>query len=434
MNPSPAQLSDLASALCFGLILLVPLALAGIAILNAGLGRVRSAAHAMLGSLVILAAAAATFAILGYSFTGYPGLPQHSITLSHSTWGWLAALPIGLRRWELNTSPAALAALLQLFTVGLAALIPWGAGADRWRLRAAIASTIVFSAITYPLIAHWAWGGGWLAHLGCRFGLGLGFLDTAGAGVVQATGGLTALAIVWLAGARHGKYHLNQLPSVFPGHNMLYVTYGGLLALAGWLGLNGAGAILFAGASPAALPFVAVNTVLSASGALLAALVVTNVRFGKPDASLCANGWMAGLVTSSALCAWVSPAGALLAGALIGCAIPFLAEILELHCGVDDPAGAVAVHAGGGLWGLLALGLLAHTGAPRGGQLLAQLIGIATLLGFVLPLTYALNWLVGRFTPHRVSPEGERAGMDMHELGAGAYPEFVIHADDFFLR
>jgi len=433
MNPA-VQPFDLNYALCCVLVLLIPLALAGVALLNAGLGRVRSAAQAMLGSVLLIAVAAVVYTIIGFSFTGYFGLPQHSILIKGQSFGWLAALPLGLRRWQIQGSPAGLAALFQIFAVGLAVIIPWGAGADRWRLRAGAVSAALFAAITYPLFAHWAWGGGWLTQLGTRFGMGKGFLDAAGAGAIHATGGLTALAIVWLAGSRHGKYHIGHPPSVFPGHNMVYALYGGLLALAGWFGLNGAGAILFGGVTASSIPLIAANTLLAASGAFLATLTVTSLRFGKPDASLCANGWMAGLVTSSAICAWVSPLAALLAGAFIGCAVPPLAELLELYCGADDPTGAITVHAGGGLWGLLALGLLGYTGAPRGGQILAQLVGIATLLGFVLPLTYALNWLIGRFTPHRVAPEGERVGMDMHELGAGAYPEFVIHADDFFLR
>jgi Amt family ammonium transporter len=388
----------------------------------------------MLGSLCVVAVAAIAYVVCGYAWESYAGMPQHSLMLGGKSWGWIAASPFFLRGLPMDGSRAPLAALLQIFGVGLAALIPWGAGSDRWRLRAGCASTAVFAAFTYPLFAHWVWGGGWLAQLGANYGLGRGFMDTAGAGTMQATGGLTALCIVWLAGARQGKYSVNQLPAVFPGHNILYVIFGGLLALSGWLGLNGAGAMLFAGIAPAGLALVAINTVLCASATLLTTLTVTSYRFGKPDASLCANGWMAGLVASSAICAFVTPIEALLTGVMMGVAVPFLAEQLELHCGVDDPTGAVTVHACGGLWGLLAVGFMGRMGVAAGGQMLAQIAGVATLVGFVLPLTYGLNWLLGRIVPYRVGPEGERVGMDMHELGAGAYPEFVTHAEDFIQR
>jgi len=427
-------LTEAAGYLCLMLVLMIPLAIAGLALLNTGLGRARSAAQSMLGALCILAVAAVAYVACGFAWQGMAGLPQHSLMIAGKSWGVLGTGPFLLRHLALDGSATSLVILFQIFAVSLAAIIPWGAGSDRWRLRAGCAAAAVFAGFTCPLFAHWVWGGGWLAQLGANYGLGRGFVDAAGAGTLQVAGGLAALCVVWIAGARHGKFSATQLPSVFPGHNILYVLFGGLLALLGWIGLNGAGAILFAGIAPGRVALVAVNTILCAAGAVLTAVFVTRYRFGKPDASLSANGWMAGLVASSAICAFVPPVSALLTGMMTGCAVPFLAELLELHCGVDDPAGAVTVHAGGGLWGLLAAGFMGRFGVPMGGQMLAQIVGIATLLGFVLPLTYGVHWLLSRIVPYRVEPEGERIGMDMHELGAGAYPEFVIHSEDFFLR
>ena len=107
-------------------------------------------------------------------------------------------------------------------------------------------------------------------------------------------------------------------------------------------------------------------------------------------------------------------------------------EWLELYFSVDDPGGAISVHAVGGLWSLMAAGLLVANPVP--GQWLAQLVGVATLIGFVLPLTFGLNWLLNRVYPLRVAPEAERQGLDLHELGAGAYPDFMSHTDDSWLR
>jgi Amt family ammonium transporter len=155
---------------------------------------------------------------------------------------------------------------------------------------------------------------------------------------------------------------------------------------------------------------------------------VTRIRFGKPDASLCANGWLAGLVASSACAALVAPIQALFIGFLAGLLTPLMVELLELAVSIDDPSGGISAHAAGGLWGILAVGLF----APRPGQLVAQLIGVATLLGVILPLIYLLFWLLNRVVEFRVDADGERIGMDLHELGGGAYPEFVIHRDDAY--
>jgi len=165
----------------------------------------------------------------------------------------------------------------------------------------------------------------------------------------------------------------------------------------------------------------------------LMAAAVTRIRFGGPDASLVANGWLAGLVASSAGAAFLKPAAGILVGAVAGALVPFAIDLLESRLGVDDPGGAISVHAIGGLWGLCAVASLSEVGAQSGsrGQWLAQLVGMATLLGFVLPLTYGLNWLLNRVYRQRVDVEGEWRGMDLQELGAGAYPEFVVHSDDF---
>jgi ammonium transporter, Amt family len=164
--------------------------------------------------------------------------------------------------------------------------------------------------------------------------------------------------------------------------------------------------------------------------------VVTRLRFGRPDASLVANGWMAGLVASSAAAAFLKPAGAILVGAVAGGLVPFAVDLLEFKLAVDDPGGAISVHAVGGIWGLLAVAALSDAGTrdASSGQWLAQVVGVATLIGFVLPLTYGLNWLLNRYYRQRVDVEGDWQGMDLHELGAGAYPEFDIHSDEFIQR
>jgi Amt family ammonium transporter len=426
MNPI---LPDAVFALTLALLFLAPLAIAGVAFINAGLGRSRSAAQALLGSLAIVAVTAIVFAVVGSAFSGcLPGGPGHTFQLAGKSWNWLGAGPFLLGGLGSAPTHSQLGLIFEFLAVALAALLPWGSGADRWRLSAGCASAAVLSAIVFPLAAHWIWGGGWLAQLGQNFTLGAGFLDGGGAATVHVLGGLSALAVVWIGGPRTGKFPKEGFSTALPGHNAAYVLFGCMVSLVGWMAWNVAGAILWLHAPLAALPVTAVNTLLSASASLAATFAVTRIRFGKPDASLCANGWMAGLVASSACAGLVTPGQALFTGLVTGIATPLLVELLELALSIDDPSGAISVHAAGGLWGLLAVGIF----ASRPGQFIAQLAGIAALLGVILPLVYLLFWLLNRVVPFRVDPDGERIGMDLHELGGGAYPEFVIHRDESY--
>lgn len=434
------RFSEIQTAACIFFLLLAPLAGAGLALINAGLGRTRNAAHSMMAALCVMSVAACVYFVCGRAFQGYAGGLSHSITvaskaLGSKSWDWIGAEPWFFRALPMNASPNALPVFLfawfGILAAGLAGLIPLGSGADRWRLAAICASTALLGGLTFPLFAHWVWGGGFLAQLGVNYGLGRGYLDSGGAGPIHALGGLTALAITWIVGPRRGKYTSDGMPMAIPGHNAVLVLFGCMAAFVGWLGLNSAGAMLFAGVDTARVPLIAANTLLSASAAAIATAVITKVRFGKPDASLTANGWVGGLVASSAACAFMVPAAAALVGLVAGALVTFSVEILDLRMEVDDPGGAISVHAVSGIWGVLAVGLFGRLEADGAGQLLAQAVGIATLVGFVLPFTYALNLLLDRVMGQRVAVEGEHQGMDLYELGAGAYPEFVTHTDEF---
>jgi ammonium transporter, Amt family len=430
----PQELPPLSQAICIFCILLVPLTLAGISLINTGLGRSRSSAHVMMSSLCVMSIAAVVYCVCGFHWEGFPGQPAHVFTFATNPWDWLGAGRFFLGGIAWNGSAASLAVCLQLFSVGLVAVIPLGAGADRWKLGASCASTALLAGWIYPLFAHWVWGGGWLAQLGTNFGLGRGFLDAAGSSTIQIVGGLSGLSAAWLLGPRRGKYSSNGMPAAIPGHNAIYVLFGCLLAFAGWLGLNSAGAMLFAGILPEKIVLIAANTLLSAASAALVTELITQMRFGKPDASLTANGWVGGLVASSAAGAFIHPAEAIIIGIIAGALVTMSVQWLEFNLKVDDPTGSISVHGLAGIWGILAAGLFARFQTPVKGQFIAQLVGLATLLGFIFPLTYGLNALVSRFYPYRVSMDGERQGMDLHELGADAYPEFVTHSDEYSQR
>jgi Amt family ammonium transporter len=420
--------------LCLICILLSPLAAAGLALIHQGLGRSRSAAHAMLATLCVLAIAAIVFVLLGASWAGYPGGAAHSFQAGGSQWNWLGNEAVFARSIPLDGSPGSLVLCLQVFAVGLAAILPLSAGTDRWRLAPICLAAAVFAGFIYPLFAHWIWGGGWLAQLSTNFGLAP-FLDSGGAGVIQVTGGLTALSVAWILGPRRGKYSDDGMATAIPGHNIVLVLFGCILALIGWIGLESAASMLFYGVAPGQIVGVIINAVLSASAGCLAAVVTTQIRYRKPDASLSANGWTAGLVAGSAAGAFVSPLAAIFTAAVAGVITTYLVELFELRLLVDDPGGAISVHAEAGIWGLFAAGIFSNrSAAPFGMQLLSQAIGIATLLGFMLPLIHGCNLLLNRILPYRVDRDGDWQGMDIRELGAGAYPEFVIHADEFVPR
>ena len=423
---SAPALTETTAALALIFTILIPCAAAGLALINAGLGRFRNAAHSMLSALCVIAVAALIYFAVGAAWQGGAGQPAFALRAVGREWNWIGAGRFFLRGTEL-AGWGSLAALVGLMGASIAAIIPLGSGADRWRLGASCASTALLAGWTFPLFAHWAWGGGWLQQLG--------FVDSGGAGVIQALGGLTALSITWILGPRRGKFNPDGMPSALPGHNAVLVLLGCFLAWLGWLGLDGAGAILFTAVEASRAVLIAVNTTVAAGSAVLAVAAITRVRFGKTDASLCANGWVAGLVAASAGCAVVRPAAAVITGIVAGALMVYSVEWLELHLGVDDPGGSVSVHAVAGLWGLLAAGLLgAVTPGDAPGLLLAQLAGIATLLGCILPVTYGLNWLLNLVSAQRVAVEGERQGLDLYELGAGAYPDLQTHNDDFWQR
>jgi Amt family ammonium transporter len=418
-------------ALPLFLSLLAPFALAGVALINTGLIRTRSAAHTVLSGLSASAVSILAFVILGSAIAGMAGQPGVIIQLAGRSWIWAGGGQLFSRAFHSADIHSLLVLIYQLFAVCLAAQIPVASGAERWRLPAASLSAALLAGLLFPFIACWIWNGGFLSRLGAQLGLGRGVIDAGGAGVIQVTGGLLALVIAWLLGPRLGKFTADGIPTAMPGHNAVFVLIGSLLALAGWIGLTAAGAVLFYAASPSQVLLAIINIVVAASGGAIAALMTTRLRYGKPDASLTANGWICALVAISAGAPFVKAPEALLIGLVSGVLVVFAIEIIELRLNVDDPAGAISVHAAGGFWGLLAVGMFADTGA---GQFLAQLTAIGTLAGFVLPFGFVANWLLNKLVPYRVTAAGERTGMDLYELGAGAYPEFVTHREDFSRR
>ncbi len=194
--------------LCLLCIMLMPLAAAGLALIHQGLGRSRSAAHAMLATLCAFGVSAIIYILSGLPSAGLAGNPVHSFMAAGFHWDWLGGTPFfatGGSAADSGNFTRALTLCLQLFAVGMAAIVPLSAGTDRWRLGSICFASALLAGIFYPLFSHWVWGGGWLAQLGANFGIP-NFVDLGGAGVIQVVGGLMALSVAWITGPRRGKF------------------------------------------------------------------------------------------------------------------------------------------------------------------------------------------------------------------------------------
>jgi Amt family ammonium transporter len=334
--------------------------------------------------------------------------------------------------------------LFQMVFMDTAATIVTGAAAERWKFLAFAISSVFIAAITYPLYANWAWGGGWTSQLGVNYGLGHGYCDFAGSGVVHAVGGITALAVSMIIGPRIGKYTREGRANPMPGHDMTMVLIGCFILAFGWFGFNPGSTLGASGNGNLRIGTIAVNTMLAGCTGSIASLLYMWTRFGKPDASMAGNGLLAGLVAITAPSGFVNTVGAAIIGFFAGMLVCFSVEFVERVLKVDDPVGAISVHGTCGLWGVISVGLFADGTSNYGGswngvngsvtglfygdpsQLVAQLIGCATLVGIVFTLSYVLNWVVDVMVGQRVGAQSELEGLDLPEMGALGYPEFQL--------
>jgi Amt family ammonium transporter len=297
------------------------------------------------------------------------------------------------------------------------------------------------SGVIYPLLGHWAWGpDGWMTIM-----KPVAFHDFAGSTVIHTVGGVIALAGAIALGPRLGRKFKRDGGAMMPGHDMTIAAVGGVILWFGWYGFN-PGSTLSA-MDAAGCGRVAANTTLAACGGGLSALLFVLPRNKVWDCGMTVNGFLAGLVAITAPCYWVSPFGAILIGAIAGVVVVLGVDFVE-WLRIDDPIGAVAVHGICGIWGTLSLGLFAtgQYGAPGptgadnspgavvtglfygGGanQLITQAIGSAVITVTTFGLGMGLMYLVKATGTLRVSAEIEREGLDLHEHGGHAYPEFVV--------
>jgi Amt family ammonium transporter len=366
---------------------------------------------------------------------------------------------IGLNWFFLNGAPATYEStgvsflaffLFQFAFADTCSTITSGAMIGRTGFVGDLLYSFAVSGFIYPIIGHWAWGpDGFLATMGSAGNflptLGTGFHDFAGSTVVHTIGGMVALAGAIVLGPRMGRRFKRDGGGPMLPHDLTIAASGGLLLWFGWYGFN-------PGSTLSAMDFegigrVAANTTLAACSAGLVAMAVAYMMSKSWDVSFTVNGFLAGLVAITCPCYWVSPGGSIILGAVAGVIVVAGVELLE-YLRIDDPIGAVPVHGMCGIWGTLSLGLFASgqfgaTGpfaadnsAPLKGLfygggftlLTAQFIGSAITTVATFTVAYAVMKTVNAMGHLRVSPEGEAHGIDLHEHGISAYPEYVISA------
>jgi Amt family ammonium transporter len=380
----------------------------------------------------------------------YPLNSEHTLSLFGTNWGIFGQTGQFLTGHPYDVG-VMVVFLFQMVFMDTALTIVTGCCAERWKFLTFSVASVLMGAFTYPLFANWAWGGGWLAQLGTKVGLGKGYCDFAGSGVVHSVGALTGLAVAMIVGPRIGKFNRDGSANPIIGHDISAVLIGCFILAFGWFGFNPGSTLGASGAGALRIGSVAVNTMLAGCTATFAALLYMWALKGKPDASMSGNGLLAGLVAITAPSGFVSATGAAIIGAVAGVlvclSVPFVENVLK----VDDPVGAISVHGANGLWGVLSVGLFADGTSNYGGswngvtgsvtglfygdasQLVAQLVGIATLVGFVFTFSYVLNWILDIVIGQRVSIESEIEGLDIPEMGQLGYPEFVFRAEPDYI-
>jgi ammonium transporter, Amt family len=435
---------------------------AGFAMVESGLCRVKNANHTYMMNFFVYGCGLFAYWLIGFAIQMggaagngnlgglQPLASEHTLSLFGKTWGIFGQSGMLLSGHSYDVGVMVIF-LFQMVFMDTALTIVTGACAERWKFLTFSVSSVLMGALTYPLFANWAWGGGWLAQLGTNLGLGKGYADFAGSGVVHSVGGVTALAVALIIGPRIGKFNRDGSGNAIIGHDISAVLIGCFILAFGWFGFNPGSTLGASGAGCLRIGSVAVNTMLAGCTGTFGALLYMWSLKGKPDASMSGNGLLAGLVAITAPSGFVNPISSAIIGLIAGVLVCMSVSFVENTLKVDDPVGAISVHGACGLWGVISVGLFADGTSNYGGswngvsgsvtglfygdasQLVAQLVGVGTLVGFVFSFSYAMNWVLDLVIGQRVSAETEIAGLDLPEMGQLGYPEFVFAPEPEYL-
>jgi Amt family ammonium transporter len=409
---------------------------AGFALFEAGMTRMKNAAHIAGKNVVIFAICALVYWAVGFGMAfgdahaGAPGwlagvigttgfLPdtRSLIAIGEGPFSWFSGIP------------AAAGWFFEVVFAGVSLAIVWGAMAERARLWVYIAFGVVFTLI-YSTVSHWIWhGDGWLFNRGMQ--------DFAGSTVVHYQGALAALAGAILLGPRLGRFSREGkrwVEQAMPGHSMPFAVIGALILWVGWMGFNAGSTLGVEWGGLGFAAYVALTTNLGAAAGLVGGLIAARLLHRTADMGTLLNGVIAALVAITAACGFVAPWAAVVIGLVAGLVSNLFIPVVS-RFGIDDPIGAVAVHGLAGVWGTLSLGLFAmpslahrldtgsggliYTGSFH--QLGVQALGLVVVGAFSFGLSFAALWTMKVTVGIRVEAHVEEDGLDLHEHGAAGY-------------
>ena len=406
---------------------------AGFAMVETGFTRAKNAGNIIMKNLMDFCIGTVVFMLLGFglmmgedTFLGLVGIPN---------------IDLFARFADFIKEPAsgftgASTFVFNLVFCATAATIVSGSMAERTKFSSYCIYSAIISLVIYPIEAHWIWGGGWLSNLG--------FHDYAGSTAIHMVGGISALIGAIFLGPRIGKYVRNKEGKVtrvnaIPGHSIPLGALGAFILWFGWYGFNGAAAT-----STSELATIFLNTTIAPAVATVTTMIYTWVKNGKPDVSMCINACLAGLVGITAGCDALDAIGASVVGIVSGFLVVIVVEVLDLKLHIDDPVGAVGVHMANGIWGTIAVGLLANPAAPAGldglfytgkwHQLGVQCLGFVSVATYTVILMIGCFFLIKKTVGLRVGRNEELKGLDSTEHGLpSAYADFapstVAYAD-----
>ncbi len=435
--------------------------LAGFLLFQTGLTRAKNSGHT---SMLLLAGVA--LGLTGYWIGGFAvqngGVgdahaalaqsftPAEKSALDHELgpiafghhWGLMGSSGFFLAVDPSASSGIAMLFLVQASLLAVAVAAALGGAFERGQLLPIAFCAYLVGVLVYPFLANWVWGGGWLAELGHEFGLGHGFVDVGGSGVIHETAGTLALVLATVLGPRHGRFGRNKVSPPIPGHNVPFIVLGSIVLLVSWMGTNAFACAREA--SDSGLPLsgtfaglAAISTLLAATGGLVASFVQAAWEKKRPDPARLCRGLLGGAVASCGGAGLIDSWAAFIIGAVAALLVEAAVVALDRKR-IDDPIGATAIHGAAGAWGVVAVGLFANGTAGSGlngvaspvrgllfggawHQLAAQIIGCVTGFAVVFLLGYACVILVQKILGLRADLADEISGLDLPELGTLGY-------------
>jgi len=385
----------------------------GFALLEIGLTRQKNTINILFKNIFIITIGLLLYCLVGFNlmypgeFNGFLGFAGFGLDSPLTDAGTLdLAYNEGYTYWT--------DFLFQGMFAATAATIVSGAVAERMKIGPFMVFTIIYVGLIYPIAGSWHWGGGFLQSLETPF------YDFAGSTLVHSVGGWAALVAVCLLGSRIGKFKDGKIQAI-PGHNIPLATAGVIILWLGWFGFNG-GSVL--SADPELTSLTLVTTCLAAAAGGVVAALVSTLRYKNLDLTMFLNGILGGLVGITAGADQMSPTDAIMIGAIAGAIIVFAVSLID-KLKLDDPVGAIAVHLVCGIWGTLAIGIFGNLAG--GAQFVSQLIGVASYAAICIVSSFLIIYTMKKTVGIRVSEREELEGLDAHEHGMDAYPDFRLN-------